>query len=144
MQTLNGSIEKEIIKYLRGILQGDSLSVILFILTLNPLSFLLRKTKGYKIKNIIDRISHLFFVDCLKTYAGSVDEGKKQLNIVTTFSKDMNRNFGHDKCAYMYVERGKRKYLNEEIEVNRVKIKELREGEPYKYLGIDESIGIQR
>ena len=58
LETLIGSIETEIIKYLRGMLQGHSLSVILFILTLNPLSFLLRKTKGYKIKNVIDLITH--------------------------------------------------------------------------------------
>ena len=96
---------------MRGILQGDNLSVILFILTLNPLLFLLRKTKGYKIKNVIDLITHLVFVDDLKTYAGSVDEGKKQLDIITTFSEDINMNFVLDKCAYMYVERGKKNTL---------------------------------
>ena len=34
-----GTIETDLIKYLKGILQGDSLSMILFILTPNPLSF---------------------------------------------------------------------------------------------------------
>ena len=43
----------------------------------------------------------------------------------------------------MYVERGKRKYLNEEIEVNKIRIKELKEDEPYKYLGIDETFGYE-
>ena len=116
------------------------MSVILFILTLNLLSFLLRKTKGYKIKIIIDLITHLFLVDDLKTYAGSVDEGKKQLDIITTFSEDVNMNFGLDKCSYMYVERDKRKYLNEEIEVNGTRIKELKEDAPYKYPGIHEPL----
>ena len=43
------SIESQLIKYLRGIFQGDSLSVLLFILSVNPLSFLLNKLKGYQI-----------------------------------------------------------------------------------------------
>ena len=55
-----------------------------------------------------------------------MDEGKKQLDIIT-FSKDINMNFGLDRCDYMYVEEGKRKYFNEEIEVNGLRIKELKE-----------------
>ena len=49
--------------------------------------------------------------------------------------------FGVDKCAYMYIERGKRKSLGEMININGVKIKELEEGDTYKYLGQDESVG---
>ena len=74
---------------------------------------------------------------------GSVDEDKKQFDIITTFSKDVNMNFGLDKSAYMYVERDKRKYLNEEIEVNGIRIKELKEDAPYKYLGVDGTIGYE-
>ena len=40
LQSENELIESEYIKYLRGILQGDSLSLLLFILTVNPMSFL--------------------------------------------------------------------------------------------------------
>ena len=45
---LNGeteSIEKDFINYLRGILQGDTLSLILLVLSVNPLSFLY---EGYR------------------------------------------------------------------------------------------------
>ena len=49
--------------------------------------------------------------------------------------------FGVDKCAYMYIERGKRKSLGEMININGVEIKELEEGDTYKYLGQDESAG---
>ena len=65
-------IETENIKYQTGILQGDCMSLILFILSINPLSFLLKRLPGYKTgppgaRN--DTITHLFFVDDLKTYA---------------------------------------------------------------------------
>ena len=42
-------LETSFIEYLRGILQGDTLSLILFVLTVNPLSYLLHKEEGYKL-----------------------------------------------------------------------------------------------
>ena len=64
---LNGkddSIVSNVIKIIRGICQGDSLSVILFVLALNPLSHLLRSTKGYAYgKNRHHQHTHNFFVD---------------------------------------------------------------------------------
>ena len=44
----DASVETDFISYLRGILQGDTLSLILFVLSVNPLSFLLEKREGYK------------------------------------------------------------------------------------------------
>ena len=43
----NETIESNEIKYLTGMLQGDTLSVIMFILCFNPLSHLLNKCDGY-------------------------------------------------------------------------------------------------
>ena len=43
----NDSYVSNIITYLKGIFQGDILSVLLFIFSLNPMSFLLNKLKGY-------------------------------------------------------------------------------------------------
>ena len=47
IQSRATSIESQPIQYLRGIFQGDSLSVLLFILSVNPLSYLLNKLQGY-------------------------------------------------------------------------------------------------
>ena len=60
----------EIIKFFKGILQGDSFSMVLFIISLNRLSFMLKKTKGYFIgeKREINH-THNFFVDDLKLFA---------------------------------------------------------------------------
>ena len=75
---LNGetsNIETDFISYLRGILQGDTLSLILFVLSVNPLPFLLRNHEGYKIKNKKKKnITNLFFVDDLKLYAQNIEK----------------------------------------------------------------------
>ena len=44
-------------------------------------------------------ISHLFFVYVLKTYAQDSQEAKLQFDLITTFIKDINMQFGGDKCA---------------------------------------------
>ena len=62
------TIKTETTKYLRGIFPGDSLSVLLFILCVNPLSFLLNRLTGYKMGPNGKRttnITNLFFVDDL-------------------------------------------------------------------------------
>ena len=88
---LNGtheSIMTETINFLKGIFQDDSLSVILFILSVNPLSHLLKQLKGYAARNERNiNITHNFFVDDLKLYAGTTNNLIKLLDIVVTFSK---------------------------------------------------------
>ena len=110
-------------------------------LSVNPLSFLLNtQTEGYPIGNPGERnidITHLFFVDDLKLLGTMLERALKQLDIVTTFSKDVGMTFGTDKCAYSYVEREKKKSLGETIVMNGVEIKELKEEERYTYLGIE-------
>ena len=96
---LNGetsNIETDFISYLRGILQGDTLSLILFVLSVNPLPFLLKNHEGYKIKNIKkNNITNLFFVDDLKLYAQNIEKMIKILEIVTTFSQDVGMSLAY-------------------------------------------------
>ena len=101
-------IVSDIIYFSKGIFQGDCLSVLLFILSVNPLSFLLHKLKGYvcgKHKNY--NVTHNVFVDDIKLYASSIKTAKKQLDLVTAFSKDTGMTFGDDKCAYQQIQTGK-------------------------------------
>ena len=144
LQTENSNTDAGEIRYNKGVLQGDFLSVVLFILSLNPGSFLINKTTGYKIGPEEDRrksLTHLLFVDDMKTFSSSVNGAKFQLDIITTFSTDIGMKFGEDKCGYIYIERGKRKSLGQSIVINGATIRELNEGETYKYLGVEESIG---
>ena len=50
LQTEKDTLQTNIIKYLTGCLQGDILSLLIFEICTNPLSFLLRKnSEGYRI-----------------------------------------------------------------------------------------------
>ena len=138
-------ITTEIINYLSGVLQGDCMALIIFILCLNPLSFLLNKLPGYKPgppgKRDVNKISHLFFVDDLKTYATDTMAAKAQLDLITTFTNDICMELGNDKCAYINIEKGKNVSLGEKFGINGIELNELECGEKYKYLGQDEGIG---
>ena len=51
----------------QGIFQGDSLSSLVFVLALIPLSFILRKAKAvYEFSGSQEKINHLLFTDDLK------------------------------------------------------------------------------
>ena len=131
------------ILYWKGLLQGDHLSVILFILSLNPCSYLLNETERYKLGVSEERnknLTHLLFVDDMKLYASNLEKSTLLLDMVTTFSQDIGMSFGEDKCGYVFIDRGELKQQGERIVINGVTIKELNDGELYKYLGVDENI----
>ena len=131
-------IVSDIIYFVKGIFQGDRLSILLFILSVNPLSFLLHKLQGLNVKNY--NVTHNFFVDDLKLYASSVNTAKKQLYLVTEFSEDTGMTFGDDKCAYQQIQNGKLLKCTNYLEINQLSVKPMKEGDTYKYLGIDENI----
>ena len=134
IQSWTTSIDSQPIQYPRGIFQGDSLSVLLFNYSVNPLSYLLNKLQGYHTGENGNRnrnISHSFFVDDLKLFATNMNQMKLLLDQVTQFSNDIGMKFGQSKCSYMVVERGK----------ITVTINPMKEGDSYKYLGKDENLG---
>ena len=54
----------------QGIFQGDSLSPLVFVLALIPLSLILRKTKAaYEFSGSKEKINHPLFMDHLKLYS---------------------------------------------------------------------------
>ena len=136
----NETITSDATKFLKGIFQRDSLSVLLFILTVNPLPFMLRNIKGYSygIERTND-ITHNFFVDDLKLYASNINI-KKQSDLVTAFTKDTGMTFEEDKCAYQQVENGKLIKNTEDLKMNNLDIKPIKDGNTYKHLGIDRNI----
>ena len=60
----NETIETHVINYLKGVLKGVCLSLLLFILSVNPLSFLLKNLPGYKIGEPGKRYEHFALAFC--------------------------------------------------------------------------------
>ena len=126
------------VKIARGIFQGDSLSPLLFVLVMIPLTILLRKEKmGYKFSkdNSGNLLNHLLFMDDLKLYGRNEEELERLVEVVEVFSRDIGMGFGLDKCGMLAIRKGV-KVRSEGIELpDGEMIKELDE-KGYKYLGI--------
>ena len=138
----SGTITCENLKIRRGIFQGDSLSPLLFCISLIPLSLELNNSGyGYKIGN--DKFSHLFYMDDLKLYGKDDNEIEGLLRIVKGFSDDIGMEFGLDKCAKATFRKGKLRKKDNIILNDVTVIKDLEQEEVYKYLGVNEGDGIQ-
>ena len=89
-------------------------------------------------------ISHLLYMDDLKLYGRNPDQLDGLLHKVRTFSDDIPMKFGPDKCAIAHFVKGKLSGHNTGVKVGKTEtIKGLEPGQVYKYLGVDESNGIQ-
>ena len=122
------------VKIKRGIFQGDSLSPLLFVLCLTPLTEILRKAKaGYILDDI--KVNHLLFMDDLKLLAKNEKEINSLVSMVQLFSRDIGMEFGIKKCGVAVLKRGKLSKTEGIQLVNGERIKEVCE-EEYKYLGI--------
>ena len=88
----------------RGIFQGDSLSPLLFILSMVPLSLILRKVKAYYEWGKKDyKLNHLLYMDDLKLFAKSEEQIDTLVRTVHVFSTE----FGMKKCGILTMKRGK-------------------------------------
>jgi hypothetical protein len=86
---------------------------------------------------------YYYYMDNLKFLRKSEEELQKQIQTVTTFSDDNHKEFGLDRCAKIVFKKGKLIHSqNLVVDVNR-EIQKLEQGKTYKYLGVEESDGIQ-
>ena len=138
----SGTLMSDNINIKRGIFQGDSLSPLLFCISLIPLSLELNSLGyGYKIRT--ERITHLFYMDDLKLYAKDDNKLEGLLRIVKGFSDDIGMEFRLSKCAKATFKRGKLQKSDDVLLDEETMIKDLEREKVYKYLDVDESIGIQ-
>ena len=138
----SGNSELGEVEVKHGIFQGDSLSSLVFLLALIPLSLILRKMKAaYEFSETKEKINHLLFMDDLKLYSQSKKglDSLVQTQTVRVFSKDIGMKFGIEKCAMLVMEKGKIVKSNGRELPNGKVIKSLQEGESYKYFGILEA-----
>ena len=126
----------------RGIFQRDSLSPILFVLSLIPLTLVLRKIKmGYD----LGMVNHLLFMDDLKLYGKNENQVDSLIQSVRIVSEDMRMEFGISKCATLIMKRGK-VIQSEGIHLpGDKKIRSLKseDNERHKYLGVLEADDIK-
>ena len=78
----------------RSIFQGDSLSPLLFVICMKPLTHILRKVKsGYTLQNG-EKLNHLLFMDDLNIFAKSEREVSGLVSTVQILSNDIGTEFG--------------------------------------------------
>ena len=91
----------------RGIFQGDSLSPLLFVISMIPLSLILRKCNAqYSLGKDKPSINHLLFMDDLKLYARSDDAIDSLVRTVWLFSQDIGMQFGVKKMRSCFNQKG--------------------------------------
>ena len=91
----------------RSIFQGDSLSPLLFVVTMTPLTLILRNCEvGYLYANNT-KLKHLFFMDDLKLYARNEIQLNSLIQTMRIVSKDIGMKFGIEKCAILVMKRGR-------------------------------------
>ena len=128
----------------RGIFQGDSLSPLLFIIVMLPLSILLKREEiGYKLGSDGKLINHLLFIDDLKLYGRSEEDLSTLVDVVHVYSKDIGMEFGLDKCAVLVLKRGEKVRCEGIILPDGQVMKEV-DVVGYKYLGVLEGADIMQ
>ena len=86
----------------RGIFQGDSLSPLVFVLALIPLSLILRKSnEAYEFSESKKKVNHLLFMDDLELDSRSEKGLDSLVQTVRVFSEDIGMEFGIEKCAML-------------------------------------------
>jgi len=129
-------MQSQPIQIRRAIFQGDSHSPLLFCIALIPLTNELNRDCGYQVYGIERKISHLLHMDDFKLLGRNENDLKNEIKIVQTINKDINMNFGLEKCARICSKTGRvqiKMHIGSTFENDS---KELDPRKTYKYLGI--------
>ena len=102
------TIKSESIRITNGIFQGDSLSPLLFGLSVAPISFalnryapLMKSSCGSTVGRGF-QIGHQFYMDDLKLYARKAEDLQRQLRVLEELSRAIGLNINVSKCAQVH------------------------------------------
>ena len=141
--TSNGEVLGEV-RIKRGIFQGDSSSPLLFVLSVIPLTILLKRENiGYKFGKEQKMMNHLLYMDDLKLYGRSEQELESLIDVVRVFSRDIGMEFGLDKCAVLVLKQGIKVRCEAIVLPDGQMMGEVDEN-GYKYLGVLEGADIMQ
>ena len=133
--TENGNNKIGSISSHRGILQGDSFCVRLFTMCLSPISWSLRNNQGYTLTKVPQQLTHLLYVDDLKTYHKTPTKEMVETRRIKRMFNDIGLEWGLDKCATITVSKGKIVSAENLILNENACINVLQEKDPCKFLG---------
>ena len=140
INTKNGKEKIETIKVNRGILQGDSFCVTLFIMSVNSLAWYIRSVEGYNItRHRNEKITHSLYVDDLKTYHKSRNKAAVMSTTIKSMFTDIGFEWGLQKCAAVEVNRGKLTEGGNLTVSKEESIQIMSKDDHYKFLGTVES-----
>ena len=124
------------IKVHRGIMQGDDFSILLHAIGVDPISWPIRSSEGYRLtheKN--DKVKHLLFVDDLKCYTRSEQKLVTGSRTLANMLDDIGLDRNHGKWAACHIKRSKC-YEDADLPVGDDQIiKVLEKGDKYRFLG---------
>lgn len=138
-----------------GVLQGDSFSPLLFCIAMAPLSHAINSlglgyasSAGGKLDHAKFHQSHLFYMDDLKVYSTSAGNLDKVLCTVERMSRAISMLVNAKKCARVAHVPSRLGSVDANVEPTEMEgeipdIKALQVGETYKYLGIEQRLGIK-
>ena len=96
------------VNIIKGIFQGDSLSPLLFIVAMLPMTRVLERMEdGYQLKKGGSRINHLMVMDDIKLFGRDTKEIDTLVQTVRIVSGDIRMEFGIEKCALVNIQRDK-------------------------------------
>ena len=140
-RTKEGYEISDVIRFNKGLPQGDALCPRLFTLCLNPISWKLKASEGYKLSRPLSgKITHLLYIDDMKIYAASKDKLERVMKTVKEAMGDVGLEWNEKKCSTAHVRRGSLdSSLGGTVIGERQVIENLKKGETYKFLGVLEN-----
>ena len=134
--TCNGRETVDPINIKREILQGDSFCVTLFIMSLHPIAWYLRSTEGYSLSSSPTlKITHVLFVDDLKTYHKSESKAALISSKLKQMFCDIGLEWGLRKCAALNIKREKIAQEQTQMPISHMEfIPLLQNSDHYKFL----------